>query len=489
MNDINSYLQHPQYLQSTGTYQNVLADLRPAPATETARISPSVRRVGRLTLTVSRGPDAGKCIEFVAQPGAAPLALRGGRSQVGDIVLDDPQVSGAHFDLELRDSSLLLRDLDSASGVFVAGVRVREAYLSAGDSFVVGDSELKLVSTETIDVALAMTDHFGELYGRSPAMRNLFCDLASLTERGDRLGVLIHGEPGTGKEMVARELHTASMRGRQPFIVFNAANTEPELAASLLFGQARGALPNAVTDERGCLEAANGGTLYLKDVDALSPALQLQLHRALQEGGVTRLGEQSSRPIDVRLICSTRCDLRGRVAVGEFRPELYFRIAGATLALPPLHAREADAELLAEHFLHRLSVAEKNTRRLSKDALAALRAHHWPNHVAGLRDAVERGFFASDAESISRADLNLGKGVEHGMLRRLACFETLFGIDHSEAVARFEKLYFQHLLCTHPSKAKAARTSGMTNEGFRLALRRLKITKPASRPPALNMVR
>ena len=454
----------------------------------TAAFPPFTRRIGRLTLVVSRGPDTGKSLEFLAQPGAAPQLLRGGRSPVGDLVLGDPQVSGAHFDLELRDASVLLRDLDSAGGVFVRGVRVREAFLAVGDSFVVGDSELTLVTADNVDVALAMTDHFGELYGRSPAMRGLYCDLAALTERGDRLGIVIHGEPGTGKELVARELHAASMRGRQPFVVFDAADAAPELAASLLFGHARGALPSPTLDQRGSLEAADGGTLYLKNVDALAPALQQQLHRALQEGGVTRVGEQSPRPIDVRLICATRCDLRRRVAAGEFRPELYFRLAGATLTLPPLPARDGDIEPLAEHFLRRLVAAEQHPRRWSRDALAALAAHRWPNNVAGLRDAVERGFFASEEETITRAELNLGKPLDRGMIRRLIGFEALFGIDHAEAVARFEKLYFRHLLRTHPSKAKATRTSGMTHEGFRLALRRLKLATPEPRPQAPNLV-
>ena len=481
--------EYNSHSRANTDFDDDFSTLRRSPLTFAPQIVPdppailpsTVRRIGRITLQVTRGPDTGKLIEHVTTSCAGPQRLRGGRSPVGDIVLGDPRVEGAHFDLELQATSVVVRDLDSASGVFLANIRVREAYLAVGDSFVVGDSELRLVSAETVDLALAMTDHFGDLYGRSPAMRSLFCDLTALTERGDRLGVLLHGQSGTGKEQVARELHAASMRGRRPFIVFAAAAVTPELALGLLLGQARNALPAATQDPRGCLEAADGGTLYIKDVDLLSPALQLQLHRALQEGGVTRVGEQSPRPIDVRVLCSTRGDLRRLVAAGGFRPELYYRIAGATITVPPLDARDGDIEFLAEHFLRRLVTSQNIHRRLSRDALAALQLHPWPNNVAGLRDAVERGFFASDHESICRSELDLGRPLDRGMIRRLVAFESLFGIDHADAVARFETLYFRHLLRTHPSKAKATRTSGMTNEGFRLALRRLKLSSPDTR--------
>ena len=489
---MTDYTSYPQSAEQYHHITDAPRSASPADAPERSlealpATPPFIRRIGRLTLAVTRGPESDKTIELLGLAGASSQVLRGGQSPVGDIVLTDPQVAGAHFDLELDDAGVLLRDLDTPGGVSIGGVKIREARLSVGDSFVVGETELRLVSAESTDLALPMIDHFGELYGRSPAMRGLFRDLASLTGRGDRLGVLLCGEPGTGKELVARELHAASMRGRQPFAVFDAAGAPPELAASLLFGQTRGLLTNPGFDQRGALEAADGGTLYIKDIDALPPTVQLQLHRALQEGAVTRVGEQSPHPVEVRLIGSTRGDLRRRVAAGEFRPELYFHVAGATLVVPPLHTRDGDIELLAEHFLRRLAATEQQVRRFTSDAALALRSHRWPAHVASLRDAVERGFFATDGESISRADLDLGKRLDRGMIRRLVCFEQLFGIDHSEAVAGFEKLYFCHLLRTHPSKAKATRTSGMTHEGFRLALRRLKLVTPDLRPQRANL--
>lgn len=409
--------------------------------------------------------------------GLVARPLRGGRSPVNDIVLSDPRASDAHFDLEPIHDRLLLRDLDSEQGVYSGGTRVREAWLTNGDAFQVGDTTVELVHAISSDISLPLTDHFGEVYGRSPTMRALFRQFAAITERGDQLSVLIHGATGTGKELAARALHAASLRSDRPLIIYDGTQIPLHLAGSHLFGHARNAFPSAHTDQPGCFEAADGGTLILKGIDALPLTLQTQLYRTLQEGGVTRLGERSPRRVDVRLVCTSHRDLRRLASEGAFRPELYFRIAGASVNLPQL-VHHDDVEFLAEHFLRRLVAVERRPRYLSEDARMALRALPWPDNVRGLRRVVECGYFTAEHEAISRADLGLGRHVDSTTTRRLANIESLFGSNHVEAVAGFERLYFRHLLRTHPSKAKATRTSGMTHEGFRLALRRLKLSTP-----------
>lgn len=435
--------------------------------------------VVRIVLRLTSDVEPGQTREFNLRDGLGARPLRGGRNAVSDLVLADPRVSEAHFDLEPVDGRLLLRDLDSEHGVWSGGARIREAWLDRSAAFQVGDTTIEVLDVVVEEVPLALTDHFGEVFGRSAGMRSLFRQLTAITERGDQLGVLIHGAPGSGKELAARTLHAASLRNDRPLVVHDSTQIPLHLAGSHLFGHARGAFPGAVDDRRGCFEAADGGTLLLKGVDALPLPLQTQLYRTLQEGGVTRLGERTPRRVDVRLICCTHRDLRRLAAEGSFRPELYFRIAGASLTMPSLAQRGDDIEFLAEYFLRRLAAVERRPRHLSDDARLALRSQPWPDNVRGLRRILEYGYFAGDDESISRADLGLGRNVDSTLTRKIATIEALFGASHVEAVAGFERLYFRHLLGTHPSKAKATRTSGMTHEGFRLALRRLKLSTPA----------
>jgi len=415
--------------------------------------------------------------------------LRGGRSSVNDIPLpDDEHVAASHFELVLAHDRILLRDLDDArdhprddtGGVFLGGkggIWIREAWIGPGAEFRVGDTSVEVLALDLVDMALPLIDHFGKLYGRSTAMRGLFAQFAHLVERGDQSNVLVCGESGTGRQLVARVLHGGSARSHRPFVVLDCASVAPELLASHLFGRGCCDAPGRF-DLCGGLEAAHGGTLLLKAIDRLSPVLQGQLLAVLQRGVLTREGEQHTRKFDARLICATDRDIQRLVAEGKFNRELYGHLAAVRVELPRLCERDDDVAFLAsEVFLKRLCDDTGRTRRLAPEAIDALRAHPWPHNLSELRCAVERGFYARDDQWIRPTDLGLDVGVtfHDGLLRKLVEIEALFASNHLDSVAGFERLYFSHLLLSHPSKAKATRFSGMTNEGFRLALKRLKL--------------
>ncbi len=442
---------------------------------DTRKFSGSSRRLGRVILRVTEGPDVGKqaLLEFADSRG-----VRGGRSEINEVILADEHVSGTHFELKLSSQGVLLRDLDSMNGVRVGGLRVREAWIEPGTTFRAGQSAIELVAADAVDVTLASTDRFEALVGESPVMRELFAVLERLAIKGDKLRVMIGGETGTGKELVARGLHQRSPRRKGPFIVRDCASIPRELAESTLFGHCKGAYTGATTDRLGCFEEASGGTLFLDEIGELPLDLQAKLLRVLEEQAVTRVGEHSPRPIDVRVLCATHRDLRKMVAEERFRQDLYFRLADFRVHMPSLRERDCDAQVLAELFLRRRNEQTGVLRRLGPEACGALRTYSWPGNVRELRSVMERAHIMADGEAIQAADLAL---APEDLEQRRPAHGELFMLNHSEAITAFDRQYFTHLLTQHPTRAKAALAAGMTTEGLRLALRRVGVAHPLIR--------
>jgi len=229
----------------------------------------------------------------------------------------------------------------------------------------------------------AEVSSFGRVLGSSASMRRLF----PLCERlaGSDVPVIIEGETGTGKEVLARSLHEASGRHHGPFVVFDCTTVPPNLVESALFGHEKGAFTGATVSHVGVFEQAHGGTLFLDEIGDLDFPLQAKLLRAIERAEVQRVGGTGWAHVDVRILCATRRDLMREIHAGRFRDDLYYRLAVSRIALPPVREREGDIDLLLEHFWSELSGAPDGLTRVLREKFAA---YGWPGNVRELRNAV-----------------------------------------------------------------------------------------------------
>ena len=254
--------------------------------------------------------------------------------------------------------------------------------------------------------ALRKEHRFRDLVSKSPAMQRVF-ELVQVAARSNST-ILVLGESGTGKEVFARAIHAESSRCQGPFVAVSCAALTETLLESELFGHEKGAFTGAVARRKGKLEVAHGGTLFLDEVGDISPKLQLDLLRVLEERRFHRVGGNELIEVDVRVIAATNRDLEKAVADGSFREDLYYRLNVIRVTLPPLRERREDIPLLVDHFLERLEVELKRHVRVSPEAMAVLLAHHWPGNVRELRNVLERGAVVAQGEVVRPADLGLG---------------------------------------------------------------------------------
>ncbi len=322
------------------------------------------------------------------------LALVGSTSRA-DLVVEDPTVSRLHAELEPRHDGLWVRDLGSRNGTWIEGVQVREARVPDGGRIRVGSTVLSVDAAVETSIELWPDARFGALVGGSVEMRELFAILARVAALEST--VLIEGETGTGKELVARALHDASPRAGGPFVVVDCAALPEQLLESELFGHVKGSFTGATSTRVGALEAAAGGTVFLDEIGELTPSVQPKLLRALESRTIRRIGESAHRPIDVRFVSATHRDLRQMVSAGSFREDLYFRLAVLPVSVPPLRTRMDDVVLLIDHFCQGASDAFRT--ELLREALD----RPWPGNVRELRNFVERAvaFGARQAAAMS----------------------------------------------------------------------------------------
>ncbi len=324
-----------------------------------------------------------------------------GANPQNQVVLEDRFVSGFHCRLHLRDGQLWVEDLGSTNGTVGDGSRVGQAELSAGSTLQVGAQILRIER----DVAAGSAAPLPGVITCDPVLGGA---LQILRRAPSRLPVLILGESGSGKEVAARAVHELSPRAGEPFVPVNCGAISPELAEAELFGHERGAFTGAVGSSPGAFGAADGGTLFLDEIGDLPLPLQVKLLRALEAGEVKPVGSPRPRRIDVRIVCATHRDLKKLVRAGSFREDLYYRLAGLSVELPPLRERRGDIVPLAEHFL--TQEGDGVQRGFAADARARLVAHRWPGNARELRHVVQLAVVLSDAATIRASALRIEDG-------------------------------------------------------------------------------
>ncbi|MEJ2696933.1 MAG: sigma 54-interacting transcriptional regulator [Candidatus Sulfobium sp.] len=246
--------------------------------------------------------------------------------------------------------------------------------------------------------------NFDGIIASSPRMMDVLGLVRKITDV--QSSILIYGESGTGKELIARAIHFNSTRRDKPFVAVNCAAINENLLESELFGYVRGAFTGAVSDKEGLLDAANGGTIFLDEVDAMSRNLQVKLLRVLQDGTFIRVGGTRPSTVDIRVIAATNQDLEEAIKKKQFRDDLYYRLNVIKIDLPPLRERSEDIPLLARYFMVNFGrKMGKNIRGIDRDAMEALMTYSWPGNIRELQNTLERAVVVSEADDIQLSDL------------------------------------------------------------------------------------
>jgi DNA-binding NtrC family response regulator len=393
---------------------------------------------------VAGGPDQGKStpIDGTVTIGSDPDA---------SLMLKDETVSRYHLELQARAEGVRVRDLQSTNGTFVSGARVDELFVVEETTLRVGKTVLRIVLEES-DVETQAYDAptFGRAAGTTAAMRKLFGVLQRVAATDST--VMLLGETGTGKEMLAHAVHDASPRAKGPMVVFDCGAVAPSLLESELFGHAKGAFTGAVARRDGAFVQASGGTLFLDEVAELPLELQPKLLRALENRRVKPVGADKETEVDIRVIAATHRDLDAEVKAGRLRQDLFFRLAVVVVRVPPLRERREDIPVLVRHFLSTLG---RPDFELSPELLSRLMEHPWPGNARELRNVVERALVAKDDDPLIGSTVQ--SGPAKGDLTQLPFKEA-----KEQLIESFSREYVQALLERCGGNiSEVARTAGI----------------------------
>jgi transcriptional regulator with GAF, ATPase, and Fis domain len=425
-----------------------------------------------ITLTVLSGPDRG-----------ARLRLSGDLARIGTgescaLRLKDPTVSRLHCALEVGRNAVRVIDSGSKNGTFIDGVRARDADITSGSTLKLGGTQIGIdFGDDSIRVPLSDKTSLGGIIGQSVEMRRLYAIVERVAPTDAT--VLIHGETGTGKEVVAKAVHEQSKRAKGPFVAVDCGSITESLIESELFGHVKGSFSGAIGNRAGLFEEAEGGTIFLDEIGELPPSLQPKLLRVLESREVRRIGANAPKKIDVRVLAATNRDLADSVNEGTFREDLYFRLAVVPLRLPPLRARRDDIPALVQHFYERiLGKGEVAPREL----VSSLVVRAWPGNVRELRNVVERsvslGWQGDPDEGAAAPKSVLPAGLASLVPVNLALKEARHAWTE-----QFENVYVRALLeKTDGNVSRAAEAAGVNRRFLQRMMARLGIRSGQDEP-------
>ncbi len=426
----------------------------------------------RPKLVVLTGARKGE--EFLLKnPGARILI---GSDPGCELVL--PGLDDRHAELELAADGSGVRVLDRSRGrTRLNGSPINEAVLEPGGTLDLDGTELRLQDgQDTITILPSTAECFGPAKGRSLQMREVFGVLEAVASTNAT--ILLLGETGTGKDVVARAIHQASPRKQSKMVTLDCGAIAPTLIESELFGYERGAFTGAEEQRAGAFERATGGTLFLDEIGELPVDVQPKLLRALDDREIQRVGGSRPLPIDVRILAATKRDLAEEVHRGRFREDLYFRLAVVPLLLPPLRDRREDVPLLIDQFHRAFEERTGHRARIDPNEVQSLLAHDWPGNVRELKNTVERALWLAQTDGgVARFMLPtmIGTGASAPEATALPPFddERSFSEHKTEWEQEFERKYLAWLLArAGGSISKASRLASMDRKHLRGLLRK-----------------
>jgi DNA-binding NtrC family response regulator len=411
------------------------------------------RPIRALRVEVIAGPDEGQ--RYIADQGDTVTI---GTAPGNDLVLTDETVSRYHLELRRKGDRVQIEDLGSTNGTRIGALHLERAVASAETTLEIGATTIRISDGDTVTVPLHEEDALFGVRGRSSAMRQLMAQIARAGR--SEVSILLLGETGSGKEVIARAIHAASKRAGSPFETVDCGTLLPTLVASELFGHEQGAFTGADRQHIGAFERADGGTVFLDEIGELPSMLQASLLGALERRRFRRVGGTSEISVDVRIVAATHRDLRSEVNAGRFRQDLFFRLAVVLARVPSLRERIEDIPILVEHFLREAGHSGAVESYFSAKALRTLEQHHWPGNVRELRNVVEATLAMGEPPALQSEGSNSATNLPPHV------FELAYKDARGAVLRDFEVAYVNRLLEKSGGNAAHAARLGKMDRSY-----------------------